>query len=370
MLIVAILTNLGVLPKTGSIYLTSLTIFITKMSTPLLLLDADLRRILKHSRSLIPSFFLGTVGTLLGSTLGYLLFGNFIQSSEKIGMLAALTAKNIGGGVNYFSVADTVKLSSASIALSLSVDNILGLIYFPTISILAGSDSKTNRNSDTNKLSNQTKKKINAKIRNTEDKKLDDGNVNALDGKKAVEEGDQSAKTFNSLVSLCIAFSVVALSEQIHNYIPQCPPMILITAFTLFLSTVCNKWVKPFVRESTNLGHLLLMLFFGCVGNSAGNIGQALTSGDAFAVMGFVVTLYVTHIVFILFIGKQLLKYPLRNLLVASNANIGNPATALALANSKGWTELLMPSVLIGTLGNAIGTFLGLLFYQLLLQTH
>lgn len=155
-------------------------------------------------------------------------------------------------------------------------------------------------------------------------------------------------------MSLFIAFSIVALADAVHHNFPKCPTMILITAFTLFVSTVCNTLVQPFTCESKNLGHLLLLLFFGCVGNSTGNIAQAIASTDALALMGFVITLYITHLGFILLVGKRLLNYPLRNLLVASNANIGNPATALALATSKGWTDLLMPSVLIGTLGKCL----------------
>ena len=48
------------------------------------------------------------------------------------------------------------------------------------------------------------------------------------------------------------------------------------------------------------------------------------------------------------------------DLLMASNANIGNAATASSLATSKGWKSRLLPGILVGTFGNVIGTFLGL----------
>jgi uncharacterized membrane protein len=54
---------------------------------------------------------------------------------------------------------------------------------------------------------------------------------------------------------------------------------------------------------------------------------------------------------------------------VASNANVGGPATAGALAAGKNWTELIVPAMLVGNFGNAVGTFLGLglskVFYML-----
>lgn len=44
---------------------------------------------------------------------------------------------------------------------------------------------------------------------------------------------------------------------------------------------------------------------------------------------------------------------------MASNANVGGPATAAAMASSKGWRDLLQPAVLMGCLGYVAGTPLG-----------
>jgi uncharacterized membrane protein len=44
---------------------------------------------------------------------------------------------------------------------------------------------------------------------------------------------------------------------------------------------------------------------------------------------------------------------------VASQANVGGSTSALALAKSLGREDLLLPGILLGSLGNAIGTFLG-----------
>jgi len=44
---------------------------------------------------------------------------------------------------------------------------------------------------------------------------------------------------------------------------------------------------------------------------------------------------------------------------VASQANIGGGTTALALARGLGRDELAAPAILVGSLGTALGTFLG-----------
>ncbi|HLR71226.1 MAG TPA: DUF819 family protein, partial [Pseudogracilibacillus sp.] len=63
-------------------------------------------------------------------------------------------------------------------------------------------------------------------------------------------------------------------------------------------------------------------------------------------------------------------KYNLEDILVASNANIGGPTTAAAMAIAKGWKNLVGPILVVGTLGyiigNYIGTFLGFWFSSMI----
>ncbi|GGE29750.1 hypothetical protein GCM10011571_34920 [Marinithermofilum abyssi] len=47
-------------------------------------------------------------------------------------------------------------------------------------------------------------------------------------------------------------------------------------------------------------------------------------------------------------------------LAVASQACVGGPSTALALATSKGWMWLVTPAVLPGVLGYAVGNYVGI----------
>ena len=44
---------------------------------------------------------------------------------------------------------------------------------------------------------------------------------------------------------------------------------------------------------------------------------------------------------------------------IASQANVGGSASAIALAETFDRKDLILPSILVGTLGNAIGTYLG-----------
>ena len=45
---------------------------------------------------------------------------------------------------------------------------------------------------------------------------------------------------------------------------------------------------------------------------------------------------------------------------VASNAAVGGPTTAAAMATAKGWDDLVLPALLVGILGYATGTFVSI----------
>jgi uncharacterized membrane protein len=51
---------------------------------------------------------------------------------------------------------------------------------------------------------------------------------------------------------------------------------------------------------------------------------------------------------------------------IASQANVGGQTTAMALAKSFKRNELILPAILVGTLGNGVGTYLGFLLTEIL----
>ncbi|MGI6440810.1 MAG: DUF819 family protein [Peptoniphilaceae bacterium] len=63
----------------------------------------------------------------------------------------------------------------------------------------------------------------------------------------------------------------------------------------------------------------------------------------------------------------KLFKFDLEEALLCSNANIGGPTTAAAMAIAKGWTKLVGPIMLAGVFGYIIGNYLGIFMGNLLM---
>ncbi len=76
---------------------------------------------------------------------------------------------------------------------------------------------------------------------------------------------------------------------------------------------------------SSQLGSALLLVFFAVIGAGAGNLGQLST---CWSMVMFMTCMVLVHWTVLAIVGRGLLKLPMDVLILASNANIGGPATA------------------------------------------
>jgi len=85
------------------------------------------------------------------------------------------------------------------------------------------------------------------------------------------------------------------------------------------------------------------------------------------AVFYFAAATVAVHGVIIFGVGR-LFRIDAPTLAVASQANVGGPASAMALAGTRGYTQLLLPGIAVGLLGYAVGNYTGFLVGNLMRQ--
>jgi uncharacterized membrane protein len=177
---------------------------------------------------------------------------------------------------------------------------------------------------------------------------------------------DDSTKEMLTIKSLSIlltlGFASLLLSQLVSAWLPQVPSVLTLTTISILLAQV------PFVSRllgANVLGYFLVLVFLAVVGAFC-DIQALVKSGD----LALTLLLWVTVIIFLhgilLFLIGGLLKQDWDVVAMASNANVGGTATAAALAASLKRPDLRLPGILIGSVGNAVGTYLGFMVAEML----
>jgi uncharacterized membrane protein len=130
------------------------------------------------------------------------------------------------------------------------------------------------------------------------------------------------------------------------------PNVLWLTTIVLLLGQV--PMVKG-LAGSALFGNYLLLLFLASNGASS-VVANLVAAGPP--VFYFAAITVLVHGLVIFGIG-HLAGFDWGTLAVASQANVGGPASAVALAGARGYVDRLLPGVAVGLLGYAAGNYLG-----------
>jgi len=161
---------------------------------------------------------------------------------------------------------------------------------------------------------------------------------------------------------LALGFGTLLISTLVTKWIPQVPTIITLTTLALIFAQF------PFIqklRGSKILGMLLIMLFLAVIGAFC-DLQALLNSGNSTGtLMIWVLSIILIHAIIIFVVGG-VFKQDWDIVSIASNANIGGSTSAPVCAASLGRPDLQLPGLLAGSVGNAIGTYLGILVAEFL----
>ncbi len=296
---------------------------LTSLAIVQLLLAIDLRRVWPDARRLLTPFVAAVLLTLVAVLLSGLVMGPWLGDELSV-LSGVFAARFTGGSINFVSVARALDPPESLLLIATAASHVAFAIWF-ALSIWIGQRWTS---SDP-----------------------------ASAGESIVQAQDQpQIHKPLSVYGLALLWGVGVLfaSWVLELLFASAPAILVLTTVSLIVAQLPGRFSR---RGCYDEGLLLIQPFFTVIGlNSpmSGLLGEGLP-----------VLVFATMIVALQALGLLLLRrwcrWPLAETLVASQASIGGPSTALALATSLKRPELVLPSVAIGLLGYLVGTYLGLI---------
>ena len=337
-----ILSNLGIIPTASPVWDTVWN-YVVPLSLPLLLMQCNVRDMGKDSLRLLGIFLCGSVGTMAGALIGFAVLGNFIP--ELNALAGVFTGTYIGGSVNFAALGEAFGVTGEMLSAATVADNLLMALYFFVLVMIPGIGFFRKHYKHPHQDAVES---------GTADSDAEGTAAAAYWGRKEMSLKDIA-------LAVAVAFVIVAVSGIVADFlagvIPTSNP-VLSMLNTLFgnmylwiatISMICATAAPGFfgeIRGTNEMGTFLIYLFFFVIGVPA-SIPLIVRNSPLLLVFAAIVV--IVNMLFSLVLGK-IFKFDLEEILCASNANIGGPTTSAAMAVSKGWTKLVGPCLIVGTI--------------------
>jgi uncharacterized membrane protein len=347
--VTGVVANVGVIPTSGGEHPVYAFLFQEGawMAIFWLLLQVDLRRVWRAGATAIGLFALAAAGTAAGALVASWLLGGAGAPAFDRALAGMFTATYIGGSANFMALAshyqvnDGVLLASANavdagmttlwMAVTIALPRLIGRRRPPPETTAADAD-RAGSSSDA---------------------------IVAQDT-EAVHPVDLGILVAGAAGAVWLSRELAARSQDLVGL--QVPGILILTTLALLLAQIP---VVGRLRGSRLLGLFGVYMFLATIGALCD--AQALhASGElGLALLAFAAVLLAVH-AFILFGAALIFRLDIDVAALASQASIGGSSSALALARSLGRSDLILPGILIGALGTASGTYVGLWVASLL----
>lgn len=344
------LSNTGIIPLEAAAY-DFVWDYIIPLAIPMLLFNADVKKIGRESGRILIIYLISGIGTVAGGMVAYsLLKDSFTDLGHVLPMMIGTYT---GGSVNLVAMADAYSVGGELVSSSVVADNLLMALYFFALIAAAGSKFflKTYRHPI-----------------------IDELEARSGGGEhKGAATFWQPKQISLKDIALCVALSlvIVAVSVKIAEVFAGLIPTsnfglsllngflgnkyLIITTLTMLIATLFPRQLGD-MPGAQEIGTYLIHIFFAVIGVPA-SIYMIVTKAPLLLL--FCAIIVSVNMLFSFVFGK-LFRFSLEEIIISSNANIGGPTTATAMAIAKGWNALIVPSILVGTLGYVLGNYYGI----------
>ncbi len=327
----ALLANLDLVPVSSSVY-GMIGGPVTSLAIVWLLFAVDLRDLKVAGPRMLGAFVIAVVATAVGSLVAFALLGHYFPE-DGWRLAGVMTGTYSGGSLNFVSVGRAVDLSGTMFAAATAADNLVTGVWVGATLLLPVW------------LRRFYPAPPEATYRSVEG-----------GGAQGFEDPMHATVGFSVLDLLTLGglgLALVLAAEKLGELTPGVPSVIWLTTLALIVAQL------PPVRKlpgALQLGTLALHLFFAIIGIGS-RVDQILAVG--IQVFYFAAIVVLIHGV-VLFVAARLFRLDVETTAIASQAAVGGPSTAIALAVARKRPELALPGAMVGLLGYALGTYAGI----------
>jgi uncharacterized membrane protein len=337
----AIEANVGIIPSASNappLY-DGIFTYIAPMAIFFLMLGVQIKSLKKAGLPMIANFFIGSVGTMAGVLAGMWFIHGRASIGENFHAIGGMyTGTYIGGSINFNAIAlhYGVGKEGSLFAAATAVDNIWSAIWVVVTIFIPKIMKKIAPTSHQSALTDEDY------AQHSSDREL----VDPL--------------SISALIALGCA-TMFGVSE-LAKLFPSVPSVIFLTTIALLLAQIP---VVQNIKGNRLLGMFCVYIFLTVIGAHC-DIPALMKDGQlAMTLFTLVAIIMLVHGTVIFGLG-YLFKQDWDILGIASQANVGGSSTALACAKSLGREDLGLAAILIGALGNATGTYWGILIAEFL----
>jgi uncharacterized membrane protein len=358
-----LLSNTGVIPGTSPAY-DFLGGPAVSAGIILILLTVDVRSVASAGPRMLAAFTIGGLGSAVGSSIAALLLADAI-GPETWKLAGQYTATYTGGGVNFAAVGSALDTSGDLFSAGIAADVTMTAIWMATCLIVpvvfVASRKEGVKDDDGARAGGSTGDDVQAggpteaEVHAGDPTRADD-QAERADAAPSLHEMLYSSVGSVDLADLAFMVTVVLgtlwASDWLGSVLAPAPSVLFLTTIALVLAQL------PAVRALRGagvIGNYLVLLFLASNG-AMSVLANIVVIGPP--IVYFAALTVGIHGVIIFGIGR-LVGLDLPTLAVASQANVGGPASAMALATARGYTDKLLPGVAVGLLGYAAGNYLG-----------
>jgi uncharacterized membrane protein len=278
---------------------------------------------------MIGLFLIGSLATVIGILLAWFAVSPQDTLGDDARILAGmLTGTYTGGSINFNAVAMEYDFQEKGVlyAGSIAVDNVITTLWIVVTLAIPAIMRPWWKDKRIRVASNADDK--------TSEKPMDFSSLSLL---------------------VLLGLSAFWITQLVKEWIPAIPSIITITTLGIVLAQF--KWVSE-LKGSQGLGLYLVYIFLAVIGAYCEIESVLALKEVGLTLLLFTGMAVLIHGVVIVLLGGLILR-DWDMVAISSQANVGGGTTAIALAETFGRKELVLPAILVGTLGNALGTYLG-----------